>query len=182
MNFRGWSSFEDFIRACGYASNSDETMDNDSSTGKDNKEGCFDIPNGFQCLHPELFVIIGTILGQVMAGSIPSNVQGALGSWLQLIGHVIETYNAQQQYFQEGPGRYFDPKNYNIDNEFCNQKENDESPEKETRTKRNSSKKNNIYNQRTVKKIDELEGRINDLMNEIDRIKNIINVTEKNKP
>lgn len=113
MNFNGWSSFEDFAKACGY------TTSNNNSTNNDNNLGCEDIPNGFQSLHPELFIIIGEILGAIMAGTMPFNVQNAIGNWFELLGQVILTYNAQQQYFQSGPGRYFNSQNYNVSNPFC---------------------------------------------------------------
>lgn len=32
---------------------------------------------------------------------------------------MIETYNSQQQYMQNGPGRYYNIKNKNITNPFC---------------------------------------------------------------
>ena len=32
----------------------------------------------------------------------------AISNWLNLVGQAIETYGAQQQYFQNGPGRYYD--------------------------------------------------------------------------
>jgi hypothetical protein len=53
-------------------------------------------------------------------GSIPFNIQNAVGNWLQLVGQVILTFNAQQQYFQGGSERYFNPKYYNVTNSFCN--------------------------------------------------------------
>ena len=85
----------------------------------DSKYSCEDIPHGFQDINPQLFVLIGEILGNSIAGRIPFNVQNALGNWLQLVGQAILVYNAQQQYFQGGPGRYFDPEFFNISNPFC---------------------------------------------------------------
>ena len=36
-----------------------------------------------------------------------------------MVGQAILTYNAQQQYYQQGPGRYFTPDSFNVDNPFC---------------------------------------------------------------
>ncbi|MBK1812724.1 hypothetical protein JHL18_19060 [Clostridium sp. YIM B02505] len=122
MDFNGWSNFEDFARACGYTSSSNggnNSSSNNGTTNESNSWACHDIPNGFQGLDPQLFVTIGTILGEIMAGNMPFNVQNALGNWFELLGQVILTYNAQQQYFQGGPGLYYNPKNYNINNQYC---------------------------------------------------------------
>lgn len=73
----------------------------------------------FQSINPELFVIIGELLGAVWANQLPFNVQNAIGNWLQLVGQAILTYNAQQQYYEQGPGRVFDPRNFNVDNPNC---------------------------------------------------------------
>ncbi len=81
------------------------------------ESGC-DVPGGFQDLDPQLFILIGELLGNVMAGNMPFNIQNAIGNWLQLVGQAIETYNAQQQYFQNGPGRYYNIKYRNTGNPF----------------------------------------------------------------
>lgn len=73
----------------------------------------------FQSVNPELFILVGELLGNVIANEIPLNVQNAVGNWLQLVGQAILTYNAQQQYYQQGPGRYFTPDSFNVDNSFC---------------------------------------------------------------
>ena len=70
----------------------------------------------FQNVNPELFIVVGELLGNVIANELPFNVQNAVGNWLQLVGQAIETYNAQQQYYQQGPGRYFTPDSFNVDN------------------------------------------------------------------
>ncbi|MDY2631692.1 MAG: hypothetical protein SOV85_10140, partial [Clostridium sp.] len=82
MNFNGWGNFEDLFRACGYTNSSDNSNNNNKSNDDTNSSnsnsnynsnyyGCNDIPNGFQTLHPELFIIIGEILGNIVAGSVP---------------------------------------------------------------------------------------------------------------
>lgn len=75
----------------------------------------------FQNVNPELFIVVGELLGNVIANELPFNVQNAVGNWLQLVGQAILTYNAQQQYYQQGPGRYFTPDSFNVDNPFCQQ-------------------------------------------------------------
>lgn len=180
MEFNGWGSFEDLARACGYTSchkdNNTSETNNNNKTNNSNNMGCYDIPDGFQCLDPELFVLIGEILGNIIAGRIPFNVQNAIGNWLQLVGQVIETYNAQQQYFQGGPGRYFSPKYYNVTNPFCN----NASTANNQNTSSNKNEENNSNHDYNIKsliennnnKIETLELRINQLMTEIEQIKN----------
>jgi len=185
MEFNGWNSFEDLARACGYTNcnNGSDNTSNNNATNNSCNMGCGDIPNGFQSLHPELFIVIGEILGNIVAGSIPFNVQNAVGNWLQLVGQAILTFNAQQQYFQGGPGRYFNPKYYNVTNPFCNatptntnqnsnssndSKNSNKSKEKDSTSDYNikSSSENN------VDKIEALELRINQLTAEMEKIKN----------
>lgn len=150
MKFNGWNSFEDLARACGYTNShkdSDNTnqTSNDNATNKSCNMGCYDIPNGFQSLNPQLFVAIGGILGDILAGSIPSNVQASIGNWLVLVGQAILTFNSQQIYFQQGPGRYFNPCNYNVDNPFC------ETTSKNT-TQNNSSSKDSKNSSKSKEK------------------------------
>lgn len=178
MNFNGWSSFEDFARACGYStSNNDNDTDNNNNN---NNLGCDDIPNGFQSLHPELFVIIGEILGAIMAGNLPFNLQNAIGNWFELLGQVILTYNSQQQYFQSGPGRYFSPKNFNVTNPFCPGNSTDTSSPgvSDTANIPNNRKSNNNTttksNNNSSSKIEELEKEIKKLSQEISEIKNLL--------
>ena len=188
MEFNGWNSFEDLARACGYTNchnasdNTSETCNNNSTNNSCNM-GCSDIPNGFQSLNPELFTVIGEILGNMIAGSIPSNVQNSLGNWLELVGQAILTHNAQQQYFQGGPGRYFNPKYYNVTNPFCNAtptnttQNNNPSNDSKNSSKSKEKNSNTDYNiksssQTNVDKIEMLELRINQLTAEMERIKN----------
>ena len=77
----------------------------------------------FQNVNPELFIVVGELLGNVIANELPFNVQNAVGNWLQLVGQAIEAYNAQQQYYQQGPGRYFTPDSFNVYNPFCQNNE-----------------------------------------------------------
>jgi hypothetical protein len=180
MEFNGWNSFEDLARACGYTNCNNNTT---NSTNNSCNMGCSDIPNGFQSLNPELFVIIGEILGNIIAGNIPYNVQNAIGNWLELVGQAILTFNAQQQYFQGGPGRYFNPQNYNVNNSFCSttpantaenkcssNDSNNSSKSKEKISNSDSSIKSASEN--NAAKIESLELRINQLTAEIEKLKN----------
>lgn len=119
-----------------------------NNNNSNNNMGCEDIPWGFQDLHPEAFIVIAEILGDVMAGNMPFNVQNAIGNWLTLVGQTILTYNAQQQYFQNGPGRYYDIKNKNVGNPFCQQTA-----------------------QQPISNNKELENKIEDLRAEIEKLK-----------
>lgn len=110
----------------------------------------------------------------IVAGSIPFNVKNALGNWLELVGQAILTYNAQQQYFQGGPGGYFNPIYYNVSNPFCSTTNTTQS------TSSTKSKENNSNSDQNIKssenkddKIETLELRLNQLMAEIEKMKNI---------
>lgn len=193
MNFNGWGNFEDLFRACGYTNSSDNSNnsndDNNSNNSNNNNSnynsnyyGCNDIPNGFQTLHPELFIIIGEILGNIVAGSVPFNVQNAIGNWLQLVGQAILTYNAQQQYFQAGPGRYYEARNYNIVNPFCSSSSpstaaytantaNAQGPSSGASSQSSSKSSNSKSNSN---KTEELETQIEELTKEINEIKTLL--------
>ena len=112
-----FNDFEEILKKCGIPF--EKCNENSNSKGKNKGPGCDDIPGGFQDLHPQLFVVIGEVMGQVMAGSMPFNVQNSIGNWFELLGQVILTYSAQQQYFQNGPGRYYNRKYKNVGNPFC---------------------------------------------------------------
>jgi len=150
-----------------------------NSTDESNNIGCDDIPGGFQGLDPETFILIGEILGNVLSERLPFNVQNAVGNWLQLVGQVIETYNAQQQYFQSGPGRYFHPKNFNVANQFCTQNQSNASQSTNSnvgtsnKTKKNDSKEKSSGESKD-EKIKQLELCISELKEEIEQIKKLL--------
>lgn len=183
MEFKGWGSFEDLARACGYT-NCNENSGNRNSDECDinsefNNIGCNDIPDGFQGLDPQIFILVGEILGNIISGRLPFNVQNAIGNWLQLVGQVIETYNAQQQYFQSGPGRYFNPKNYNVANQFCTQNQSNTSQSSNSNSDNsNKSKKDANKEKRSNEnkddKIRQLELCISELKEEIQEIKKLL--------
>lgn len=145
-------NFEEFFKYC-YSS---------AQNSENSQEGCNDIPGGFQDLNPELFAILGTILGEVMAGNMPFNVQNAVGNWLELVGQIILVYNAQQQYFQSGPGLYYNCKNKNINNSYC-----------ESTTNSSSNASN------SEKEIKQLKESIKELVSEIEELKREVNTIKK---
>lgn len=124
-----------------------------------------DMPFGFQDLDPMLMLVIGELIANSISSKIPSSVLNAYGNWLQMIGQVIETFNAQQQYHEGGPGRYYNAEYKNIDNPFC-------SSEKEQcyncKNNRKSSKKDDSD------KIKKLTLRIDNLESEIKELKKIM--------
>lgn len=223
MNFNGWGNLEAFAKACGYenfnnksSNNGSETNDwnninnqnsrsetNDGSNTNNGTDdffnmGCHDIPGGFQSLNPQLFAVVGEILGDIIAGNLPFNVQNAVGNWLELVGQVILTYNAQQQYFEGGPGRYFNPRYYNVSNPFCSNTSgntegntssgevtNDNDEVKSNTSNRSHIQKNNekSKDKSNIKNnnddIKKLKQDINTLMEQVEEIKNRINDIEK---
>ena len=136
---------------------------------KETNEVCEDTPGGFQDLNPELFVLIGELLGNAIAGNLPFNVQNSLGNWFQLVGQAMLTFNAQQQYFQGGTGRYYNPKYKNVANPFCSengasQAEGPYGGDGGT----NTNSKNNDVNDKIEKLTEEIEA----LKEEINNLKN----------
>lgn len=61
-----------------------------------------------QDISPEILLAIGDVLGDILARGLPFNIQNLLGNWIMLIGQVIITFNAQQQYMENGAGQYYD--------------------------------------------------------------------------
>ena len=143
MNQNGNNSFDEFIKFFNeyMASFDSETTDENSSSNtsqasngrcencmfgnenaeatEDQRKACSDVPGGFQDFNPQILNLITVLFGNIAARKMPFNVQNALGNWLQLLGQVIITFNAQQQYFQGGPGRIYSPIYRNAANPFC---------------------------------------------------------------
>jgi len=162
--------FDDIFKTCGYTRKGKTTGQKTAHFQREYQYSefqfnCNDIPFGFQGMYPQLFVIIGEIIGNAVAGRIPLNVQDAFGNWLQLIGQVILTYNAQQQYFQGGPGRYFNPIYYNVTNPFCQYEE----------FENNKMKKHHKKLKVTQNDISKLDNNINELVKEINSLKYELN-------
>lgn len=169
MEFNG---FDDILRACGYDPEHMQNEDGNYNFSDDENVNCSDIPGGFQKLYPELFVLIGEVLGNVISKKLPSNVQNSFGNWLQLVGQVILTYNAQQQYFQGGPGRYFSPKYYNATNPFCSDTQSTVDGEEKENSINKGSKKNKSKEMKNIQaQIDELNKELNKLKKEINSMK-----------
>jgi len=156
MDFNGFNNFEDFVKYCGYTG--DDNSNKKEQSKSNNAEGCNDIPGGFQDLNPQLFTVIGELLGCVMAGNMPFNVQNAVGNWFELLGQVILTCNAQQQYFQSGPGSCYKTENKNINNAFCSNNSNSSSSD-----------------------LDELKKSISNLTREVKELKKEINILKNDK-
>lgn len=158
--------YEDFINML--RGMQEENFTGDKTTGYN--PGCNDIPSGFQDINPVFFTMIGEILGAVMANKMPLNVQNAFGNWLELLGQVILTYSAQQQYFQAGPGRYYDTRNKNITNPFC-----PEASEQGAGSSPSSSESSEGTCNACNTQIDSLRKTVTDLMIEVECLKQELN-------
>ncbi|WP_010293734.1 hypothetical protein [Clostridium senegalense] len=127
--------------------------------------------NDFQGMDPQTFIVIAEMIGNFIGGDTPFNVQNAIGNWLMLIGQAIVTYNAQQQYFEGGPGRCFDCNNFNINNPDVNQENNNVN---QNNNNVNQSDNGKNYDEELImitKKINELTLEITKLKKEIELIK-----------
>lgn len=78
-----------------------------------------DVPGGFQDLNPIIFITLAEVIGDLLSGNLPFNVANSISNILNLVGQVIETYSAQQTYFQSGPGRDYNEAYKNISNPYC---------------------------------------------------------------
>ncbi len=175
-----YKMFNDFMKSCGY--DFSEYRDNNSGGNEETPPGVADeecrcgdsdIPGGFQDLNPQALIVIANILGIAIASKLPFNTQNAVGNFFELLGQVIITFNAQQQYFQGGPGRYYNPIYRNASNPFCEDTTDesgvntggvsDKSSGKSS--SKNSNNDNNKY----------LEKRIEALENELKRLKKDMN-------
>lgn len=200
MNQNNFNSWEDFFRFCGASSNNSSNNNSTSNNGSSRCENCkpgngqgeaserarnadSDIPGGFQDIPPQLLLVIGELLGNVIAGNLPSNMQNIVGNWLQLVGQIIEVFNAQQQYYQAGPGRYYNYIYRNVANPFCTNEVDEtqtnivvdgkeprntrtsDSEEKQSKREKTSRKNNNLN------EINELRICISNLCKEIDELK-----------
>ena len=170
MDKNSFNSFENIMKVCGYSFDKDGNI-NYSSFNRDSYIGCNDITGGFQDIYPQLFVLVGEVIGAIVSEKLPINVQGSFGNWLQLIGQVILTYNAQQQYFEDGPGNYFNPKNYNMSNSFCSNEDYDNDKGVKNDSKKASKYKIKVKN--LEKEIKFLKIQINNMKIELDNIKKL---------
>ncbi|MBN1045883.1 hypothetical protein DVW08_11050 [Clostridium botulinum] len=120
-----------------------------------------DMPYGFQDLDPMLMLVIGELIANAISSKLPSSLLNAYGNWLQLVGQVIETFNAQQQYQECGPGRYYNPMYKNVANPFCSN--DDVKFQKEGRSQKRNKKDNCDKIKKLTLRVDELEKEIEKL-------------------
>lgn len=201
MNQNGNNSFDEFIKFFNeyMASFDSETTDENSSSNtsqasngrcencmfgnenaeatEDQRKACSDVPGGFQDFNPQILNLITALFGNIAAQKMPFNVQNALGNWLQLLGQVIITFNAQQQYFQGGPGRIYSPIYRNAANPFCSNSsdEGQANVSSSKKKKTTSSSENKVQSSNDInelkKSISELSKQIKELQSEIENLK-----------
>ena len=201
MNQNGNNSFDEFIKFFNeyMASFDSETTDENSSSNtsqasngrcencmfgnenaeatEDQRKACSDVPGGFQDFNPQILNLITVLFGSIASQKMPFNVQNALGNWLQLLGQVIITFNAQQQYFQGGPGRIYSPIYRNAANPFCSNSsdEGQANVSSSKKKKTTSSSENKVQSSNDInelkKSISELSKQIKELQSEIENLK-----------
>ncbi len=192
MDQNGFNSFDDFINfcrnTCNGNSNSSEDCNNckfgnkTAEASESSRCADSDIPGGFQDINPQLFTIATTILGTLFASNMPFNIQGAVANWLALLGQSISTFNAQQQYFQGGPGRIYDPVYRNAANPFCStssdeSQRNGSSNENSVNSTAFSAENTTYYN--LDDEIKQLKNYINDLSSEVKNLRNQVEELKK---
>ena len=129
-----------------------------------------DIPGGFQDINPVVFIVIGEVIGNALAGELPFNVAVSISNWLNLVGQVIETYGAQQQYFQNGPGRYYNRAFRNVGNPMC-----------KCESTSNSNTTNSNCNMESTENISDEISKIKDQIDDINKkIEGLLKKIEKN--
>lgn len=178
-----FNSLEDFVNFFYNSCNNQNSNCNNCEFGNKNAEADFssrcansDIPGGFQDANPQFLIIATTILGTILAEKMPFNIQNSVGNWLELLGQTIIYFNAQQQYFQGGPGRIYNPIYRNAANPFC-ENSSDESQRSESSKPTTSNSSVNSFNeeysiQDLKLTIDELHKELNNLKNELNKLKN----------
>lgn len=129
LNYLGYKKVSNDNVEVNHKESSTESYCKIDKSGGANSNCCkdvnLDMPNGFQDIDPVLFLVVGELIGNVIAGNVPFNVANAISNYLNLIGQIIETYAVQQAYFQDGPGRFYDKAYKNVNNPFmsCVKKE-----------------------------------------------------------
>lgn len=116
MNLFNLCGIEEFLKKYGYEK---VDLSAGASTNIFNQLN-LDIPGGFQDINPLLFITIGEILGDIMAGNMPYNVANAVSNFFLLVGQILEACSVQIQYEEIGPGRFYSPLYKNIENPYCN--------------------------------------------------------------
>ncbi|ACD53110.1 MULTISPECIES: hypothetical protein [Clostridium] len=141
MDFNNFSGIEEFLNYLGYekiTEDDDESTESNESSDESDTSNCgckidptagastdwcaklnLDIPGGFQDINPILFITLGEVVGNIISGQLPYNVANIISNLIILVGQIIETCGTQQQYYEIGPGRYFNCAYKNIENPFC---------------------------------------------------------------
>lgn len=175
-----YKMFDDFMKSYGYDfseyrennSNNNEESHPPGVADEECRCGDSDIPGGFQDLNPQVLIALASILGINIASELPFNLQNSVGNFLELLGQVIITFNSQQQYFQGGPGRYYNPIYRNSANPFCREASDESSkntsPNNESRGKTTKSTQSN---KELLQRIGNLESEIEKLKEEIKNLK-----------
>lgn len=201
MDINDFNSFDDFIKFCREYTNTENNKNDTSNDSAKNNNSCddcrfgnknaeasesarkaySDIPGGFQDINPQLFTIVTTILGTLVATNLPFNIQNAIGNWLELLGQSIITFNSQQQYFQGGPGRMYNPIYRNAANPFCPDGSDESQANISSNKGKNRSKVSSNLEDISNNDINELKDCINNLNNEIKELKKEIEKLKKEK-
>lgn len=177
MNYEdALKNLEEILKKCGYKKCDYESFKDlkchfDPSAGADTnycRNANSDIPNGFQDIEPMLLVTIAEILANAISGKFPANVLNSYGNFLQLISQIISTYNAQQQYQQSGPGRYYNPSYRNVTNPYFINSSPTSSDGGEQATVRSSSNEKNRTN---LDEISTLKKEIENLKKQVESLK-----------
>lgn len=197
MDQNSFNSFDDLIKFCrNLYEQQYDNQDDSNENSQENSEQCnnckfgnsnanasessrnanSDIPGGFQDIPPQLLLVIGELLGNVMAGNLPFNIQNVVGNWLQLVGQAIEVYNAQQQYYQGGPGRYYNYIYRNAANPFCPDGSDEDQADISSNKKKTSKSKAKTSSDESIK---ELKSSIKELSNEVRELKKEIEELKK---
>lgn len=159
----------------------DDKFNSNNSNGE-HSEGCKDIPNGFQEMDPKIFTLIGGVLGDALAGSLPLNIQNAMGNWLCLVGQAMLAFAAQQAYFESGPGRCYHDKNKNITNPFCpNDTSNISNLSPNSAKGSNATNNGSSNGNNKSEDVETLSKSVNDLLREVNELKKEIRDIKKNK-
>ena len=115
---------------------------------------------------------MGEILGDVLSGKLPFNVANSVANFLALVRQIIETYAAQQQYQQSGPGRYYSAAYRNVTTLYFTNPSPSQSDGGEPITSGPSSKKSssNSYS-RNNEEIAILKKEIQDLKRQVELLR-----------
>lgn len=151
----------------------------DPTAGADKNEYKYcnlDLPFGFQDIDPMLITVLGEVVGNILSGNMPTNVANAFGNWLQLIAQVIVMFNAQQQYSQGGPGRFYSPEYRNISNPFTIDpaaSDGGDNQVKKRHKKKKHKERSGNYDERYINTtINELNDKILALEKQIEELRN----------